>query len=502
MRFMLLLSVGLIATCGLIYELIAGAIASYLLGDSITQFSIVIGCYLFAMGVGSYLAQFIRRGLIRSFIRIEIAVGLIGGLSAPIMFYLFEHGVHFPVVLYSTLFIIGLLVGCEIPLLLRILRHELEFNDLISRVLSLDYLGALVASICFPLLFIPTLGFVKTALFFGLVNVGIALISILMFEKTRPQLRWLRFEGIVALLVLLLCFMNADGFLQDLEQANYHDRVVYNKATSYQKLTVTHQDDDVRLFINGNLQFSSRDEYRYHEALVHMVMQRHANPENIVVLGGGDGMAVREILKYPSVKQIHLVDLDQGMTALFRDHQLLAPLNQLSLRDPKVTIVNQDAFRWLQESKAAADVVIIDFPDPSNFALGKLYSLTFYQTLNKLLKPDSLFVVQSTSPLFARRAFWCVVNTVEQAGYTTIPYHAYVPSFGEWGFVLGSLQAVPELRGNGPQGLRFFSKSVADQMVQFPADMSRTYGDGVNRLNNQNLVHIFESEWQRYVGKF
>jgi spermidine synthase len=211
---------------------------------------------------------------------------------------------------------------------------------------------------------------------------------------------------------------------------------------------------------------------------------------------------VRELLKYPSVKHIRLVDLDHEMTDLFREHAMLSTLNLHSLKDPRVTVINSDAFRWLQENKTTADVVIIDFPDPSNFALGKLYSLTFYDALRPLLKPDSLFVVQSTSPLFARRAFWCVVNTIEGAGFTTVPYHAYVPSFGEWGFVLGSPSAIPNLRPDGPRDLKFFSAATAAQMLQFPADMSRTYGDGVNRLNNQNLVRIFEEEWQRYVGKF
>src|SRR6476660_2372383 len=160
---LLLASVFTIATCGLVYELIAGTLASYLLGDSITQFSTIIGCYLFAMGIGSWLSRYVKRDLLSFFIRVEILVGAVGGSSAALLFLAFEHVASFRFLLYFTVGAIGVLVGVEIPLLLRILENRLEFRDLVAKVFTFDYVGALFASILFPLVLVPHLGLIKSA---------------------------------------------------------------------------------------------------------------------------------------------------------------------------------------------------------------------------------------------------------------------------------------------------------------------------------------------------
>jgi len=252
--------------------------------------------------------------------------------------------------------------------------------------------------------------------------------------------------------------------------------------------------DDVRLFLSSHLQFSSRDEYRYHEALVHPGLAAIPGARRVLVLGGGDGLAVREILKYPDVESITLVDLDPEMTRLFSTHPYLATLNQHSLTNARVHVINSDAFPWLQQTNDAYDFVVVDFPDPTNYSLGKLYTTAFYRLLAKHLSAQGLAVVQSTSPLFARQSYWCIVETLKQAGLKTYPYHLYVPSFGEWGFVLAGLYPY-ESPVRLPGGLRYLSAGLVPQMFQFPVDMLPVDAEP-NRLNDQVLVRYYEHDWR------
>ncbi len=300
MRHALLFSVFVIASCGLAYELIAGALSSYLLGDSVTQFSTVIGAYLFAMGVGSWLSKYITRDLIGRFIQIELMVGLLGGFSAVGLFLAFVWlPAPFRLLLYLAVFGVGVLVGLEIPLVMRILKRELAFKDLVSQVLTFDYLGALAVSILFPLLLAPQLGMVRTGLLFGLLNVAVALWALHLFRDQLPARRWLAVQTWAAFGALAAGFAGA-GQLTTLAEAHlYADEIVHAETTPYQRIVVTRWRDDLRLFLNNNLQFSSHDEYRYHEALVHPGLAALPAAKRALVLGGGDGLALREILKYP-----------------------------------------------------------------------------------------------------------------------------------------------------------------------------------------------------------
>lgn len=498
----LLFSVVVIATCGLIYELIAGTVASYLLGDSVTQFSTIIGCYLFAMGVGSWLSRYVTRNLIAFFVKVEILVGAIGGCSAAVLFMLFEHVHSFRLLLYFIVGLIGILVGIEVPLLMRILKDKLEFKDLVSKVLAFDYIGALFASILFPLLLIPYLGLIKTSFLFGLMNVGVALWVLYAIEENTTRTFLNKLSAIVVLVGLTLGFVYSDSLMSFAESSTYQGRIIFSESTPYQRIVITKASRDIRLFLNGNLQFSSVDEYRYHEALVHPVMSAIRNPERVLIIGGGDGMALREVLKYPSVSQVTLVDLDPAMTRLFSSNELLTDLNQQSLHSDKLKVINQDAFVWLKEladthSQARYDAIIIDLPDPSNYSVGKLYSLQFFRLLHAVMTPRSLAVVQSTSPLVARKSFWCVNNTLEAAGFHTAPYHAYVPSFGEWGYVIAT-QGIYTPPAQYPAGLKYVSQDTAREMFHFPGDMSKV-ATKIQRLDDQALVRYFDKEWSEYL---
>ena len=490
MSVVLFLSVFLIAACGLIYELIAGTLASYLLGDSVLQFSTVIGSYLFAMGIGSYLSRFINRGLVRQFVSIELMVGLVGGFSSSILFLGFAYTQSFRLLLYLMVILIGTLVGLEIPLLMRILKEKFQFHELVAHVLTFDYLGALGASLLFPIWLVPKLGLVRSAIAFGMVNAAVALWSTFLFEGARRQ----RASCFVVLFLLAGGMFGSEWVQNQADNNLYADEVILARNTRYQRIVLTRWKDDIRLFLSSHLQFSSHDEYRYHEALVHPGLAAAQGARNVLVLGGGDGLAVREILKYPNVQSVTLVDLDPEMTKLFSEHSILKSLNQGSLTSPRVKVINADAFVWLDQNANMYDFITVDFPDPTNYSLGKLYTTAFYRLLSKHVSRNGYMVVQSTSPLFARQSFWCIAETMKQAGLKVSPYHVYVPSFGEWGFMLAGLEEYKPPT-NLPEGLKFLSVGNVGTMFQFPNDMGPIAVEP-NRLNDQILVRYYEHEWR------
>ncbi len=497
----LIISVFVVASCGLAYELIAGALSSYLLGDSILQFSTVIGCYLFAMGVGSYLSRYVKDADVLSrFIDIELLVGLLGGISAAALFLIFGLlSAPFRAVLYALVFVIGVLVGMEIPLVMRALNsRRAEFNELVSRVLTFDYLGALAVSLVFPLLLAPKLGLTRSCFAFGILNTGVALWAARAFREEIPHAAGQAFRGSLVLGLLVAGFGFSDQLTRWGEKGLFGDEIIAAKTTPYQRLVITRWKDDLRLYINGNLQFSSRDEHRYHEALVHPALEQMPWARSALVLGGGDGLAVREILKHKNIEHVTLVDLDPAMTALFSTAEPLTSLNGHSLSNARVKVINADAGRWLESNADMFDLIVSDFPDPSSFALGKLYSVPMYRLVAKHLSERGYVVVQSTSPYFAPHAYWCVNATLKEAGFHTWPYHAYVPSFGEWGFILAARRDEFSAPTHYSVTTRFLDADSTRLMFQFPLDMQPIAVEP-NWLNTQALVHYFEQDWGHFI---
>ncbi|MEM9862533.1 MAG: polyamine aminopropyltransferase [Myxococcota bacterium] len=496
---LLYLTVLIIATSGLVYELLAGTLASYVLGDSVLQFSTTIGAYLFAMGIGSYLSRFVGNDVARRFLEVELAAALAGGLSAPLLFLGFAYADFFSVLLYGTIGLVGILVGLEVPLLMRILREHLAFEELVARVLTFDYIGALVGSLLFAIVLVPTLGLNRTALLFGMLNAAVAFGGTFILapllrrrERTRLRLGALLIGG-----VLLAGFAQADAITDYAEEGLYSEPVVFSQQTPYQRIVVTGGQTGVQLFLNGNLQFAQHDEYRYHEALVHPAFAAAQEPSRVLVLGGGDGLALREIWKHPGVESATLVDLDPAMTEMASRLPPLVALNAQAFEDPRLTVVHEDALVWLdEESRGPFDVIVVDFPDPNNFSLGKLYTRRFYRLVRGALADGGTLVVQSTSPLYARQSFWCVDRTMREAGLHTHPYHATVPSFGEWGFVLAQKTPFDPPSRLTTAGLRFLDDRTLERMFEFPPDMARVAVEP-NRLNDQRLVRYYEAEWSR-----
>jgi spermidine synthase len=502
---LLLLSVMVVATCGLVYELISATMASYLLGDSVTQWSLVIGVYLSAMGLGSWLSKYVVARLHARFIQVQLVIALVGGYSATALFFGFAWLSSVRPLLFGILVLVGTMVGLEIPLIMRIGRHGQELKDLVARVLAFDYLGSLAASVLFPLLLLPHLGLVRTSLLFGLLNAAVALWAVHAFHGELRRPGWLRAQAI-AVLALLGVGMWGGKRIEDLgESSLYEMPVLFSQKTPYQRLTITRWEDDVRLFIDGNLQFASADEHRYHEALVHPALaaaalarpRPPAEGRRVLVLGGGDGLALRELLKHPDVGTVDLVDLDPAMTELFSTHPMLTALNAGSLSDPRVRVHNRDAMEWLVEDERAGqppfDVAIVDLPDPNNFSLGKLYTQSFYRLVQRRLRDDGVAVVQATSPYLAPRSFWCIVETLRSSGLHARPYHAHVPSFGDWGFVLVSRREQPAPMRLPAVPLRFLDEATLATLFVFPADQQPPAVD-INRLNDQLLVHYYEAD--------
>jgi spermidine synthase len=355
----------------------------------------------------------------------------------------------------------------------------------------------LLASILFPLVLVPKLGIMGTSLFFGMINVSIAIALCFLLKNELKKAYLLRAKAVFSFVLLLTVFIFSDNILAYSEGKLYGENIIYTNSTPYQRIVLTHNKSDYRLYLNNNLQFSSADEYRYHEALVHPVMSMAKSVKNVLVLGGGDGLAVREILKYKEVQKVTLVDLDEGMTKLFKTNTVLTNFNKSSLNNSKVTVINTDAYIWAKSCKEKFDAVIIDFPDPSNYSLGKLYSLNFYQTIKTILHPDAAVVIQTTSPYFAPKSFWCINKTVMQVFPQVDAYHAYVPSFGEWGYTIAinGFGTTFNTVNRKADGLKFYNYQF-DRFNYFTNDMISNQIE-INRLDNQILVRYFDEEWGR-----
>ncbi|MEL7320201.1 MAG: polyamine aminopropyltransferase, partial [Pseudomonadota bacterium] len=280
------------------------------------------------------------------------------------------------------------------------------------------------------------------------------------------------------------------------EAGLYNDNLIYAKSSQYQRIVLTQNKGDIRLFLDGNLQFSSRDEYRYHESLVWPAMGRVAQPLRVLILGGGDGLALREVLREDAVREVTLVDLDPAITELFRAAPVLTRLNGDAFADPRVEVINADAFTWARDTDRQFDVILVDLPDPTNYSIGRLYSLTFYRNLGALLAPQGIMSVQSTAPYVSTQSYAMIGATLKAAGFETQGYHTYVPSFGDWGYTLASRSGFGAI-GDLPEDLRYFTPREEQRMREFPADM-RADAPDINRLENQALVRLFTSEWRAY----
>ncbi|MBL4628392.1 MAG: polyamine aminopropyltransferase [Roseicyclus sp.] len=498
----LLAATFLVAVSGLIYELIAATISSYLLGDSIRQFSFVIGVFLSSMGVGAWASRYVDDAL-SGFVRAQIALGAIGGALGPVLFFSYAIYGSVGLPLYGGLVIIGALSGMEIPLISRVMKEIGAAEFRFENVLTADYIGALAASLAFPLLIIPNLPLMSASLAFGALNLLVAGFSLYLFADRLPRGLWVPWGAL--LLAMLAGLVASERLVSAVDARLFQDEVIFSETTAYQSIVITRFDDRYRLFLNHSIQFDSLDEHRYHEALVHPAMGLAPSAARVLVLGGGDGMAVREVLRHAGVEHVTLVDLDPRVTDLFATHPDLVALNNGALNDPRVEIVNADAWVWAAEADGIYDVIIADLPDPRSIGLSKLYTVEFYAMLVERLSGHGLMVTQAGSPTFATEAFWITEATLAATrnpmlpggSLDTLAYQTYLPSFGNWGFVMAgpALPAdtrVPDL----PEGLRYLTLEVWEASQAFGVDQARPDQVPVNTIQGHPLVAAYQRGWE------
>lgn len=496
----------IIGLCSIIYELLVSTVSSYLLGDSVRQFSLIIGIYLASMGLGAFFSRFIHKDLILFFVYIELLLGLVGALSVPLCYYYFAYcdvnGYQFFVLF--LVFLIGVLTGFEIPLLTRIMSDDFGLRQNISNILTFDYLGALAATLLFPFFLIPMLGLYKSSLIFGLINIAVGLTTMFIYRdyiESRGNFRKAVYVfGTVLTIVLSFMVYKSNAYMEKWENSIYKFPVIYTENSPYQKISITQEPDAFRLYLNGAIQFSSRDEYRYHEALTHIPLQQLDSVHHVLLLGGGEGLAAREILKYEELKTLKIIELDPAVTKISKKLDLIRDLNQNALVDKRVQIIHEDAFAFLKDDFEFYDAIIIDLPDPSNDGLARLYSSAFYKLCLSRLTRDGVVCTQATSPELSKNAFWCIESTVRHSGFTyTYPFHINIPSFGNWGFVMGknNPKFVDTLRDD--MAFEFLEAEMFDHMFYFPKDVRKSMND-INRLDKPILLDYYLEHFHSLIN--
>ena len=506
-RLAVLLAVFVCAACGLVYELALVALGSYLIGDSVGQASIVLSLMVFAMGIGALAAKPLQQRAALAFAGVEIVLALLGGLSVLLLYAAFAWIGMYTQALIVTALVLGVLIGAEIPLLMELLQRirKQAAGSAVADLFAADYVGALVGGLAFPFVLLPVFGQIQGALVVGAVNAlaGLGLIlSVFRAWLTRTS-RWVLSAIAVAVIaVLALCYAYADSFEVTARQALYSDPVVHAEENQYQQIVLTESSsvsgrEDIRLFLNGDLQFSSVDEYRYHEALVHPAMT--GSHERVLILGGGDGLALREVLRYDDVDRVDLVELDPDVVELARENPKLRELNDDSFADDRVNVDIGDAFQWLRDNSQRYDTIIVDMPGPDSTSTAKLYSVEFYALAMHALADDGRMVVQSGSPYFAPKSYWSIEASLRAAGLKTTPYHTSVPSFGEWGYHLAAKGSAPEVRlPDSAPSLRSIDDATLRAATVFPADRRRIADIPPSTLMHPRILDYAMEEWRNY----
>jgi len=541
--FVLYLSMFIMGACGLAYEYTLSKVASDILGNSVRQWAIIIGVMMFFMGVGSDLQKyFSNKHLFDKFIFFEILIGLLGAFGPIVLLYTYgRFPSHYILVQYFFVTSIGLIIGFEIPLITRINETyiaELKIN--LGSVLKMDYIGALVGSLLW-IFFLPKFfTIIETAFVLGLLNLMVAMFTLFFFRNLVVRTRALAGFTLVSFIFLIIGLLSSQGWTSYAEQQLFRDRIIFSETTPYQHIVLTRsRSDDISCYINGQLQFNSFDEFIYHENLVHPAFILAPDAEDILILGGGDGLALREVLKYPQVESVVLCDIDPLMTTLARQNEYFIEMNRNSLADAKVTvlenhalqpvedttllienqrikvrkefesvadvsIINLDAARFVEQISGVFDIIIMDFPDPNNPDLSKLYSDVFYYHVKDKLAADGVLIQQSTSPVHAKEVFALIGRTMRSAGLAVIPIHDNVPSFGEWGWWIGGRAEfwheetlARSLRNTDSLAVstQYLTPAVVQASLDFGRNQLKSESSEINTLTNGLAFVYYTDAW-------
>ena len=543
--FVLYFAMFVMGACGLAYEYTLSKVASDILGNSVRQWAIIIGVMMFFMGIGSDLQKhFSNKSLVDKFILFEIAIGLLGAFGPiSLLFSYANFSQHYILVQYFFVTSIGLIIGFEIPLITRInetYNKELKVN--LGSVLKMDYIGSLVGSLVWIFLLPKYFTIVESAFVLGILNLLVAFFTLVFFRRLVGKFKSITALAVLVFALVLVGLSSAKGWTSYSEQRLFRDKVIFSETTTYQHIVLTKsRAGDIKCFINGQLQFNSFDEHIYHEFLVHPAMAIAPNRERVLVLGGGDGLALREILKYKDVKEVTICDIDPKMTTLAKDDPVFIEMNNNSLNSSKVkilvnnalvdagsteinilnekithknnfefvakvNIINIDAATFVEQISGLFDVIIIDFPDPNSYDLSKLYSTQFYNNVKQKLSAFGIMVQQSTSPIHAKEAFLCIGRTMQSAGLEVVPLHENVPSFGEWGWWIGGRNSDYEAETIKENVRSISSISVPTKYLtadlihaglMFGKTQLETSNTDINDLANNKVYQYYLGAWQR-----
>jgi len=551
---LLILTIGIVAACGLIYEYLMAHYAGRILGVMESTIYAMIGLMIMAMGAGAFAAKWVESAF-KGFAWLELWIGILGAsavllLSGSVALsysipealrttYGLDPSIQIDGGFIQTLYqttrllpfvlggLIGFLVGMEIPLIARIRQsmHSDHLEHNLGTMYGADYVGAGIGAAVwvFVCLHVPIVyAAVGTASLNAIV--GVAFLWTYRRNIGTTRLLWVGHGVLVVLLIIMASF--GGRWINDMSNMLFADRVVHQLKTPYQNLVLTkrhisrHKPDVLSLYINGRLQFASNDERIYHSFLTTPALLAAYNRSRVLVIGGGDGLAVRDILRWPDVDEVTLIDIDQQMLNLFRGFDEnaqdwltrdLTALNANSLNSERVKLVFQDAFIEVEAMINAAeryDVIVIDLPDPSHPDLNRLYSDVFYARLKQILSPDGAIVVQSTSPYHAKKAFVSVGRTLAHAGFLVERYRANVPSFGEWGWTIGVPKGdLPSQRIASQSALTFPDKMLGSEQMLAAFVFPVGYFDKqdqvkINRLGSHTLYRYHQDAWQAGFGVY
>jgi len=492
---------------GIVAEYVLSTLASYFLGNSIVQWTMILSTMLFSMGLGSRLSKYFKENLIESLIKVEFTLSILTSLSALSVYTVSSFTQYTGIFIYLSSIAIGVLIGLEIPLVTRINENYESLRVNIASVMEKDYFGSLVGGVFFAFIGLPILGISHTPFVLGVTNFIVAVWLYFQMDKSveLKNKHLLKAYGVFVTVILILGFVYTDEIILYGEQNKYKDKIVYEEQSRYQKITITQWKDNYWLYINGNEQLSTFDEFLYHEPLVHPAMNLALEHKNILILGGGDGFAVKELLKYDDIEEIVMVDLDPAMTRLGKENPIMRKFNKDSMHSDKLEIINMDGFNYLEETNKFFDVIIVDLPDPKSVELNKLYTKEFYQIANLKLRPNGIFITQAGSPYYSTAAFNCIEETIKAGGFNTLKLHNQVLTLGEWGWIMASSNMLTEEMKNKlvnskiDVDTKWINEEALMQITSFGKQFVKTKNVQINTINNPVLYQYYNNgNWDLY----
>ena len=556
----LIVVMGTLAACGLVYQYLLSHYAGRILGSVESTIFAMIGLMIVAMGAGAFSAKFVKQPF-SAFTWLEASVALVGASSVIVISTAMGLLAVFPRVLEETFglpydlspnggwissvktmasllpyfsgLVMGFMIGMEIPLIARVRQslHPVYLQHNVGTLYGADYLGAGIGAALWVGVMLR-LDVSTSATLTASVNLLAGLLFLFVYWKkiARPVILLL-FHGLVSLLVVWIALSGKD-WAQQMSNLLYQDEVVYSLDTRYQHISLTRRNVNIggqpiyNLYLNGRLQFSSNDEYIYHSMLVVPALAASARREKVLIIGGGDGLALRDVLAHDP-KQVTVIDLDGELVSLFTSRRIipgreaaisfpeaarsyLLGLNRDSFADQRVELVVGDAFVEvdnLLKQQRHYDAIIVDLPDPSHPNLNKLYSTFFYNRLRLLLAADGAITIQSTSPYHARKAFISIVKTLKAAGFAHVEhYHSNVPSFGEWGWTIGTVRGAPASTriteyGGLEEPFGWLTKPFLLGAFQFPHGFfGGSKSININELGSNQLYLYHQQAWSGRQG--